>query len=300
MDASLGPGSLGAESSGYLSGSWEEAESVGKEIVDVVLTPEEEREFWSAVGYQDGTSVSRQKMSLVLARLQHEDRLSVSSLGQESHGSEELISPRISDTLRPMTDLSDTPSLGPFLTIVLDKVSNFSQNNLGVNLRLTALVSKLASFPHPLLKAVLLHPDVVVQPACVTLIQAICAARLRIDSVMPGLLGAEEAVRNAREDLVSRIQPPNRTASNTSIISLPASLGDLNIRRSSTNFLKMFSSKRSNPSSPRSLTTTITVPPHTRHMAMAAVLLEEWLQELAALAQEHSVMLQEEIVLREK
>ena len=29
-------------------------------------------------------------------------------------------------------------------------------------------------------------------------------------------------------------------------------------------------------------------------MAMAAVLLEEWLQELAALAQEHSVLRQEE------
>jgi len=300
VDPNLGPGSLGGESSGYLSGSWDEGESTGKEIVDVVLTPEEEREFWSAVGYQDGTSVSRQKMSSVLARLQHEDRLSVSSLGQDSHGSEELISPRMSETLRQTADLSDTPSLGPFLTIVLDKVSNFSQNNLEVNLRLTALVSKLASFTQPLLKAVLIHPDVVVQPACTTLIQAICAARLRIDSVMPGLLGAEEAVRNAREHLVSRIQPPNRTASNTSIISLPASLGDLNIRRSSTNFLKMFSSKRSNPSSPRSLTTTITVPQHTKHMAMAAVLLEEWLQELAAIAQEHSVMQQEEIVLREK
>ena len=78
VDASLGPGSLGAESSGYLSGSWDEGEGSGRDIVDVVLTPEEEREFWSAVGYQDGTSVSRQKMSSVLARLRHEDRLSVS------------------------------------------------------------------------------------------------------------------------------------------------------------------------------------------------------------------------------
>jgi len=299
-DASNGPGSLGGMSSGYLSGEWDESESMGKEIVDVVLTPEEEREFWSAVGYQDGTSVSRQKMSSVLARIQHEDRLSMSSLGQESYGSEELISPRIPDTSRATGDSSDIPTVGPFLTIVLEKVSGFSQNNLGVNLRLTALVSKLASFPHPLLRAVLLHPDVVVQPACTTLIQAICAARMRIDSVMPGLLGAEDAVRTAREDLVTRIQPPNRTASNTSIISLPASLGDLSIRRSSTSFLKMFSSKRSAQSGPRSLSTTITVPPHTRHMAMAAVLLEEWLQELAALAQEHSVMQQEEIVLRDK
>ena len=73
-----------------------------------------------------------------------------------------------------MIDMSETPSLGPFLTVLLDKVANFSQNNLGVNLRLTALVSKLASFPHPLLKAVLLHPDVVVQPSCSTLIQSIC------------------------------------------------------------------------------------------------------------------------------
>ena len=88
------------------------------------------------------------------------------------------MSPRMSETLRQTADLSDTPSLGPFLTIVLDKVSNFSQNNLGVNLRLTALVSKLASFTHPLLKAVLIHPDVVVQPACTTLIQAICKLKI--------------------------------------------------------------------------------------------------------------------------
>ena len=36
------------------------------------------------------------------------------------------------------------------------------------------MVSKLATYPQPLLKAVLLHPDLVVQPSCSTLIQAIC------------------------------------------------------------------------------------------------------------------------------
>ena len=35
------------------------------------------------------------------------------------------------------------------------------------------------------------------------------------------------------------------------------------------------------------------VPQATRQLAMAAVLLEEWLQELAALAQEHSVLQQQ-------
>ena len=54
------------------------------------------------------------------------------------------------------------------------RVSSLADNGLGTNLRLTALVSKLATFPQPLLKAVLLHPDVVVQPSCTTLFQAIC------------------------------------------------------------------------------------------------------------------------------
>ena len=124
-------------------------------------------------------------------------------------------------------------------------------------------------------------------------------ARQRIDSVMPGLLGADEAVRAARDDLQTRVGRSKRSASTASIISLPASL-DAGLRRGSS-ILKMFSSKRTvvtgvpeasvpNPSAPQ-------VPAHTRKMAMAAVLLEEWLQELAALAQEHSVLLQQEKIL---
>ena len=54
------------------------------------------------------------------------------------------------------------------------RVGQFPDNGLGINLRLTAVVSKLATYPQPLLKAVLLHPDLVVQPSCSTLIQAIC------------------------------------------------------------------------------------------------------------------------------
>ena len=61
----------------------------------------------------------------------------------------------------------------PGLTLLF-RVGQFPDNGLAVNLRLTALVSKLATYPQPLLKAVLLHPDLVVQPSCSTLIQAIC------------------------------------------------------------------------------------------------------------------------------
>ena len=127
---------------------------------------------------------------------------------------------------------------------------------------------------------------------------------------MPGLLGAEEAVRTAKEDLASRLDPHQRSASTTSIISLPASL-DMGIRRGSSSLMRMFSSRRaapapfpapttSTPAGPASLTNPaeLRVPAHTRKMAMAAVLLEEWLQELASLAQEHSVLLQQESLLQ--
>ena len=175
----------------------------------------------------------------------------------------------------------------------------FADNGLGTNLRLTALISKLASYPQPLLKSVLLHPDVVVQPSCSTLFQAICTARQRIDSVMPGLVGAEEAVRSAKDDLINRVEPSKRSASVASIISLPASI-DASFRKGGNSLLKIFSKQKSSAgaagpgvSSPHSSLSS-SVPPHTRKMAMAAVLLEEWLQELAALAQEHSVLRQEE------
>ena len=153
----VGPGSLEA-SSGYLSGSWSEGAAE-----EVLLSPEEEKEFWSAVGYSVDGSPGPRGVAAVLARVRQEDRLSMSSLGSEEP------SPRLLPP--PPTEAGEEPTLGPFLTLLLEKVSTMPQHSLGTNLRLTALVSKLASFPHPLLQAVLLHPDLVVQPTCLTLAQ---------------------------------------------------------------------------------------------------------------------------------
>ena len=126
-------------------------------------------------------------------------------------------------------------------------------------------------------------------------------ARQRIDSVMPGLLGADEAVRTAKADLQTRLGGKPRSASVASLISLPgvASL-DAGIRRGGSSLIKMFTGggRRSGGGGGEGGgVTEAAVPPHTRKMAMAAVVLEEWLQELAALAQEHSVLLQQERIL---
>ena len=160
-----GPGSLEA-SSGYLSGSWSEGAAE-----EVLLTPEEEKEFWSAVGYSVDASPGPRGVAAVLARVRHEDRLSMSSMGSEEPSPRLLPQP-------PPADMGEEPTLGPFLTLVLEKVAAMPQHSLGTNLRLTALVSKLASFPHPLLQAVLLHPDLVVQPTCLTLTQVLTHSKL--------------------------------------------------------------------------------------------------------------------------
>lgn len=143
-----GPGSLGADTSGYLSGGWDlEADLSDPAVVTAVtsLSQEEEEDFWSAVGY-DTKSEAKHKLSSVLARLQHEDRLSMSS-----YGSEDVVSPRfVTSEVRVESLDNSPPTLGPFLTAVMNRVCNFPDNGLGINLRLTALVSKLATFPQPL------------------------------------------------------------------------------------------------------------------------------------------------------
>ena len=120
---------------------------------------------------------------------------------------------------------------------------------------------------------------------------------------MPGLLGADEAVRTAKADLQTRLGGKPRSASVASLISLPgvASL-DAGIRRGGSSLLKMFTGGGRRSGGEGGLgsgggVAEAAVPPHTRKMAMAAVVLEEWLQELAALAQEHSVLLQQERIL---
>ena len=104
----------------------------------MILSPEEEHEFWSAVGAND---VSREKLTTVLSRsdtevlevycltsliyplsrLQHEDRLSMSSLGQESSEDNFHCSPR--PPVIQLTEISQLPpSLGPFLASLIEKV----------------------------------------------------------------------------------------------------------------------------------------------------------------------------------
>ena len=60
--------------------------------------------------------------------------------------------------------LSSSASAGPFLTILMEKLRNFLSNSFYINLHLTGLISRLAAYPQPLLRAYLLDHSLVLQP----------------------------------------------------------------------------------------------------------------------------------------
>jgi len=60
---------------------------------------------------------------------------------------------------------------GPFISSILDKLELMVQNPLYVNLQITGLLSRLACYPQPLLKSLLLSNSLVFQPSIKSLLQ---------------------------------------------------------------------------------------------------------------------------------
>ena len=73
--------------------------------------------------------------------------------------------------LRVVSDPDILIFSGPFLTTVLNKLDNMMNNSLAVNLLLTELIVRLASYPHTLLRSFLLNHHLVFQPTIKSLLQ---------------------------------------------------------------------------------------------------------------------------------
>jgi hypothetical protein len=95
--------------------------------------------------------------------------------------------------------------------------------------------------------------------------------------------------------LLFRVSPERKTGNSAvnALSSLPATLGEYS-RRGSKLFGILGGKKSSSPSK-KSVNT---IPQHTHRMAMAAVVLEEWIQELAAIAHAHSLAEQQAAILK--
>ena len=73
-----------------------------------------------------------------------------------------------------------------------------ASNSLTTNLLTTSILSQLASFPQPVLRSVLLTPDIVFQPSVRGLYTALASLKQKLDNIMPTLPNSEEAVLAAR------------------------------------------------------------------------------------------------------
>lgn len=60
---------------------------------------------------------------------------------------------------------------GPFLMALFSKLDGMMQNSLPVNLLLTGVIARLASYPQPLLRSFLLSHNLVFQPTVKSLLQ---------------------------------------------------------------------------------------------------------------------------------
>ncbi|XP_075400916.1 FHF complex subunit HOOK-interacting protein 1A [Tenrec ecaudatus] len=181
-----------------------------------------------------------------------------------------------------------TPFTGPFISVVLSKLENMLENSLHVNLLLIGIITQLASYPQPLLRSFLLNTNMVFQPSVRSLYQVLASVKNKIEQFasverdFPGLLIQAQQYLLFRVDMCdlapeSLTKEPSQEASWT---------------RTSRNFLdgppkvlQPFLTNRAKVSgAPPNL------PAPVRNTMLAAALFPEFLKELAALAQEHSIL----------
>ncbi|XP_038414953.1 protein FAM160A1 isoform X2 [Canis lupus familiaris] len=181
-----------------------------------------------------------------------------------------------------------TPFTGPFISVVLSKLENMLENSLHVNLLLIGIITQLASYPQPLLRSFLLNTNMVFQPSVRSLYQVLASVKNKIEQFasverdFPGLLIQAQQYLLLRVDM-SDLSPealtkdPIQDASRTGI--------GKNLLDDPPRVLQPFLTNRAKVAGvPPSL------PLPVRNTMLAAALFPEFLKELAALAQEHSIL----------
>ncbi|KAM8765115.1 FHF complex subunit HOOK-interacting protein 1A isoform 1-T1 [Rhynchonycteris naso] len=188
---------------------------------------------------------------------------------------------------RPVRTQS-TPFTGPFISVVLSKLENMLENSLHVNLLLIGIITQLASYPQPLLRSFLLNTNMVFQPSVRSLYQVLASVKNKIEQFasverdFPGLLIQAQQYLLFRVDM-SDVTPESLTkdpAQDASRTGTGKGLLDGPPR-----VLQPFLTNRA-----RVAAAAPSLPLPVRNAMLAAALFPEFLKELAALAQEHSIL----------
>ncbi|XP_029156019.1 UPF0518 protein AAEL005291-like isoform X2 [Nylanderia fulva] len=222
------------------------------------------------------------------------------------------------------------PNIGIFLDVVLRKLECMISNNLYVNLHLTGLISRLAIYPQPLLQSFLLNHSLVFQPSIRSLFQVLASLKHKIDNFLSKhnnvdllveqarlfLISREDKLVNARKNVLEAAAQSSSVKKH-SLTGEPFSRGESKRRSLTLSFTQMFR-RSSNSLGLSSLTNSISQPSSmsedqlqmvgsgyrymksswespdevspVQNIVLCAVILDEWLKELAAITQEHAIM----------
>lgn len=240
----------------------------------------------------------------------------ISQVNEENNESE-------SETFENTKTSYENPSVGLFLNVLFDKLETMLSNNLYINLHLTGLFSRLAVYSHPLLRTYLLSHKLVLQPNVRSLFQVIGALKQRIDEYMSQHIDSEYEIRQAKYFLIERetklfntrkktVEGNSAPVNNSLTIADPFRRDEPKRRSLTSSLSSMFRRVSQQVSEPSSLLMLSSREEEEDRMdsihstgsgqfvwykdkseiknyALCAVMLEEWLKELAAISQEHTI-----------
>ncbi|XP_065283100.1 FHF complex subunit HOOK-interacting protein 1B-like isoform X4 [Dermacentor albipictus] len=211
-----------------------------------------------------------------------------------------------------------SPNIGPFLSILLTRLEMMPQNSVYINLQLTALIARLALYPQPLLRSFLLSHSLVFQPSVRSLFQVLGSLKHKVDSYSYTLHNFDELLARARvffavreerllADTPHRLYGDQTAVRRSQSFAAEFSRGESK-RRSLGSFFRRTGLPKTNPvlvetggeeksyrfiarPYPSEFTeeSTRLESIKTQNAVLAAVVLEEFLKELAAISQEHAI-----------
>ncbi|XP_041460814.1 FTS and Hook-interacting protein-like isoform X2 [Lytechinus variegatus] len=229
----------------------------------------------------------------------------------------------------PVGKITGAPTIGPFMVTIFAKLDSMMENSLYVNLLLTGIISRLACYPQPLLRSFLLNTNMVFQPSVRSLTQVLTSVRSRLDAYAAKVDKWDTNLHKAKQYLMTRESPEeeglNKDRSWSMVeerdrVTLKPRSGTLTTikqvtRRGSLSDMFLKRRNRSIKSSEKQKLSAIresgilsgesgAMSPETaaqyeslksRNAVYSAVVLDEFVKELAALAQEHAVLSVEEL-----
>ncbi|XP_038588514.1 protein FAM160A1-like [Micropterus salmoides] len=174
------------------------------------------------------------------------------------------------------------PFTGPFISVLLSRLENLLENSIAVNLLVTGILAQLASYPQPLLRSFLLSTDTNNQPNVRTLYQVLVSVHAQIELYVAARPDYPALVTEAWRFLLAKDQDSKFREclqSQCGDIILDPSLPNGSVR----NALALPPFSVLPPCPP--------IPPQAKSRVFAIILFAEFLKELAAIAQEHSIAL---------